>query len=176
MAQTITINDTIPFVIGRHRDTRKAVIAQNALAEADMLAGTLLTPNSDGKLVPCVAEDSDNNVDATYPVAALIHDIPAEALVAGDVAADGGCRSHVLRGDVHIYRRGVTGRLVQTDHQVLGSGRLDGHVRRSDGRVHREPRVGRRTQEDRRDQKHAQCRDKSFDFHDVSLLLSNFLS
>lgn len=88
MAQTITINDTIPFVIGRHRDTRKAVIAQNALAEADMLAGTLLTPDSDGKLVPCVAEDSDNNVDATYPVAALIHDIPAEALVAGDVAAD----------------------------------------------------------------------------------------
>ena len=85
--ETITINANVPFVIGRHRDTRLAVLAQNALATDPMLAGTLLTPDSDGKLVPCVAEDSDNNVDATYPVCALLADVSADALVAGDVEA-----------------------------------------------------------------------------------------
>ena len=85
--ETITINANVPFVIGRHRDTRLAVLAQNALATDPMLAGTLLTPDSDGKLVPCVAEDADNNVDATYPVCALLADVSAEALVAGDVDA-----------------------------------------------------------------------------------------
>ena len=85
--ETITINANVPFVIGRHRDTRLAVLAQNALATDPMLAGTLLTPDSYGKLVPCVAEDADNNVDATYPVCALLADVSAEALVAGDVDA-----------------------------------------------------------------------------------------
>lgn len=84
---TITINANVPFIIGRHRDTRLAVIAQDALATAPMLAGTLLTPNSDGKLVPCVMADADDNVDATYPVAVLIADVSAEALVADDVEA-----------------------------------------------------------------------------------------
>ena len=85
--ETINLNANVPFVIGRHRDTRLAVLAQDAGANDPMLAGTLLTPNSDGKLVPCVAEDSDNNVDATYPVCALLADVSAEALVAGDVDA-----------------------------------------------------------------------------------------
>ena len=85
--ETITINANVPFIIGRHRDTRLAVIAQDALATDPMLAGTLLTPDSDGKLVPCVAEDAGNGVDATYPVAVLIADVSAEALVAGDVNA-----------------------------------------------------------------------------------------
>lgn len=85
--ETININANVPFVIGRHRDTRLAVLAQDALATDPMLAGTLLTPNSDGKLVPCVAEDLDDNVDATYPVCALLADVSAEALVAGDVDA-----------------------------------------------------------------------------------------
>lgn len=85
--ETININANVPFVIGRHRDTRLAVIAQNAEATDPMLAGTLLTPNSDGKLVPCVAEDAEENVDATYPVCALLADVSAEALVAGDVDA-----------------------------------------------------------------------------------------
>lgn len=84
---TITINANVPFIIGRHRDTRLAVIAQDALATAPMLAGTLLTPNSDGKLVPCVMANADDNVDATYPVAVLIADVSAEALVADDVEA-----------------------------------------------------------------------------------------
>ena len=85
--ETITINANVPFIIGRHRDTRLAVIAQDASATEDMVAGTLLTPDSDGKLVPCVAEDSDNNVDATYPVAVLLADVSKTALVAGDVDA-----------------------------------------------------------------------------------------
>lgn len=81
--ETITINANVPFVIGRHRDTRVAVLAQNASATADMLAGTLLTPNEDGKLIPCVPAGED--VDATYPVAALIADVAKADLVAGDV-------------------------------------------------------------------------------------------
>ena len=85
--ETITINANVPFVIGRHRDTRLAVIAQDAGATTPMLAGTLLTPDADGKLVPCVPADDDLGVDATYPVCALIADIPADALVADDVEA-----------------------------------------------------------------------------------------
>jgi len=85
--ETITINANVPFVIGRHRDTRLAVIAQDAGATDPMLAGTLLTPDADGKLVPCVPADEDLNVDATYPVCALLADVPAEALVADDVEA-----------------------------------------------------------------------------------------
>ena len=116
MAQTITINDTIPFVIGRSRDTRKAVIAQDAGATDPMLAGTLLTPDADGKLVPCVAADDDLGVDATYPVAALINDIPADALVAGDVEAEvvyntmfnkayvEGVNAHLTIDDVFIWK------------------------------------------------------------------------
>lgn len=86
MATEITINDTIPFVIGRNRDTRKAVIAQNAGATADMKAGTLLAVNENGKLEPCVM--ASIGVTATYPVSALIHDIPKASLIAGDVEAD----------------------------------------------------------------------------------------
>lgn len=85
--ETITIDANVPFVIGRHRDTRLAVIAQDAGATDPMLAGTLLTPDADGKLVPCVPANSDLNVDATYPVCALLADVSAEALVAGDVEA-----------------------------------------------------------------------------------------
>ena len=85
--ETITINANVPFVIGRHRDTRLAVIAQNASATEDMVAGTLLTPDSDGKLIPCVPADEDEGVDATYPVCALLADVSKEALVAGDVDA-----------------------------------------------------------------------------------------
>ena len=85
--ETITINANVPFVIGRHRDTRLAVIAQNASATEDMVAGTLLTPDSDGKLIPCVPANADDNVDATYPVCALLADVSADALVAGDVDA-----------------------------------------------------------------------------------------
>ena len=86
--ETLTVNSTIPFVIGRERDTRAAVIKQNASATADMKAGTLLTPDTDGKLVPCVPADPSQSQDATYPVAALIADVPAAALVAGDVSAE----------------------------------------------------------------------------------------
>ena len=85
--ETITINANVPFVIGRHRDTRLAVLAQNGSATAGLLAGTLLTPNSDGKLIPCVAEDQEHSVDATYPVCALVADVTKEAIKAGDVDA-----------------------------------------------------------------------------------------
>lgn len=83
--ETITINATVPFIIGRHRDTRLATIAQDAGASADMKAGTLLTPDSNGKLVPCVAEAV--GVDPTYPVAVLIADVAKASLVADDVDA-----------------------------------------------------------------------------------------
>lgn len=86
--ETMTINNTIPFVIGKSRDTRKAIIKQDASATAAMKAGTLLTPDSDGYLVPCVPADVGKSQDATYPVAALINDIPATALVAGNVEAE----------------------------------------------------------------------------------------
>ena len=87
--ETININANVPFVIGRHRDTRLAVIAQDAGATEPMLAGTLLTPDSDGKLVPCVPANPDATppVDATYPVCALLADVSDDALVAGDVDA-----------------------------------------------------------------------------------------
>ena len=86
--ETITINDTCPFIIGRHRDTRKAVVAQNSGATADMKAGTLLTPDTDGKLVPCVAADAGQGISATYPVCALLNDIPKDVLKADDVEVD----------------------------------------------------------------------------------------
>ena len=85
--ETININANVPFVIGRHRDTRLAVLAQNASATEPLLAGTLLTPDADGKLGPCVPADSDNNVDATYPVCALLADVTKEAIKADDVEA-----------------------------------------------------------------------------------------
>lgn len=88
MSNTITIKDTIPFLIGRERSTRKAVIAKNSSATEDLKSGTLLTPDVDGKLVPCVAADSGSGVTATYPVAALINDITKEAIKTGDVVAE----------------------------------------------------------------------------------------
>lgn len=104
MAQTtITINDTIPFVIGRSRETRDAVIAQNGSATADMKAGTLLAVNASGKLEPCVSGGSP-----TYPVAALIADVAKADLIAGDVTTGVVYKTMLNKSYVATVNSGLT--------------------------------------------------------------------
>ena len=99
----IIINSTVPFVIGRSFDTRDAKIKQNAEATADMKAGTLLAPDADGKLEPCVSGDSP-----TYPVAVLIADVAKADLIAGDVTTGVVFNAMVNKAYVATVNSGLT--------------------------------------------------------------------